>query len=58
MKKGKQSPIGPPKPEVSLTSFRLSSELLEQVRRAAKKHGHTITAVVEWCLRESLPRLK
>jgi predicted DNA-binding protein len=39
-------------------SFRLPPELLDRVRKAADKRGSTVTAVVEWCLEESLAQLE
>jgi len=53
-----ESPLGPPREVRNATSIRFSPELLERIKKAAKKHEHTVTAVIEWCLEEALPKLE
>lgn len=39
-------------------SIRLSAELMKRVKKVTKTSGHTSTAVVEWCLEQSLSKLE
>jgi len=56
--KRKASPLGPPKAGKEMASFRLDTELYGRIRRAAKRHGHPMVTVVEWCFRRALPELE